>query len=210
MLLQHIRFNTDQGKIKGLVKHVNGRAVRVTAYAQPNTNIRSVVTIGKEGLTAAEASRASLVLGTFKASDSLLASPFVRKIFFPGYPLHTLRWPKLPTTQPNINFTYRQLNESQRKAVVRCLSNKEEDRHVVIIVSSISSSSLPRLTISGTTRDREDHSDRCSCSEQNRRAQIECGLGYRTIECRSQERRGEIGGIRILGLQAPCLEGFPL
>jgi Cdc6-like AAA superfamily ATPase len=47
-----------------------------------------------------------------------------------------LKWPELPTSQPKINFTYRQLNISQRKAVEKCLSNKEEDRHVVIVVSS--------------------------------------------------------------------------
>ena len=121
------------------MKNVKGRAVLVTPRTQFTANIESVATIGKEDLTRAETSRAGLILSTFEGSDSLFSSPFVRKIFFPDYPLHTLKWPELPATQPNINFTYRPLNESQRKAVKRCLSNKEEDRHVVIVVSSLSS-----------------------------------------------------------------------
>ena len=121
------------------MKRAGGRSVTVAAHAQPATNIRSVATIGKDGLTVAEASRADVILSAFKGSNSLLSNPFVRKIFFPGYPLHTLKWPGLPTTQPNINFTHQELNESQLKAVERCLSSKEEDRHVVIVVSSISS-----------------------------------------------------------------------
>ena len=121
------------------MSNVQGRAVKVTPHAQFTAKIKSVVTIGKDGLTGAEASRAGLILDAFKGSESLLSSPFVRKIFFPGYPLDTLKWPKLPATQPTINFTYRPLNDSQRKAVERCLSNKEEDRHVVIVVSTTSS-----------------------------------------------------------------------
>ena len=120
------------------MKRVQGRAVKIGANVQPTANIESVATIGKEGLTVAEASRAALVRDAVKGSDSLLSSPFVRKIFFPGYPLNTLKWPRLPTTQPTINFTYRELNDSQCKAVERCLSNKEEDRHVVIVVSTTS------------------------------------------------------------------------
>ena len=114
---------------------VQGKAVQVTPHAQVTTQIKSVVTIGKDELTGAEASRADLILGVFKGSDSLLSSPFVRKIFFPRYPFHTLKWPELPATQPNINFTHRELNGSQREAVERCLSSKEQDRHVVIVVS---------------------------------------------------------------------------
>ena len=192
------------------MKNVEGRAVLVTPRTQFTANIESVATIGKEDLTRAEASRASLILSTFEGSDSLFSSPFVRKIFFPDYPLHTLKWPESPATQPNINFTYRPLNESQRKAVKRCLSNKVEDRHVVIVVGSLSSfSSFASPFASGTARDREDHGDCRSRSEQGRRTQIECGLGYRTIKCRSKERRGGVGRLPILGLQAPCLEGFP-
>ncbi|KAF9647978.1 hypothetical protein BDM02DRAFT_3144973, partial [Thelephora ganbajun] len=119
------------GEIRGHVSKVQGKAVKVTPQTQfaATAKIRSVVTIGKDQLTGAEASRADLILNAFKGGESLLSSPFVRKIFFPGHPLHALKWPKLPTTQPEIVFTYRDLNESQRKAVERCLSNKEEDRH---------------------------------------------------------------------------------
>ena len=136
--LQHIRFETDQGQIKGDVKQVQGRAVRVAPRTQFTAKIKSVVTVGKEDLTGAEANRADLILGAFKGSDVLFSSPFVRKVFFPKYPLDTLEWPELPTTQPKITFTYRDLNKSQRKAVEKCLSNKEADRHVVIVVSSSS------------------------------------------------------------------------
>ena len=93
-----------------------------------------MVTVGKDEPTGAEATRAGLILGAFKGSDSLFTSPFVRKVFFPNYPLHTLKWPELPTTQPEIGFTYRPLNKSQRKAVEKCLSNQEADRQVVIVV----------------------------------------------------------------------------
>jgi len=116
------------------VKKVQGRAVKITPHTQFTAKIESVVTIGKDELTGSEASRAALVLSTFKGLDPLLSSPFVRKIFFPDYPLDALKWPKLPATQPEIDFVYRTLNESQKKAVEKCLSNKEEDRHVVIVV----------------------------------------------------------------------------
>ena len=137
------------------MKEVRGRAVRVSPHAKFTAKIKSVVTVGKEELTGAEATRAGLILDAFKGSDSLLSSPFVRKVFFPNYPLHTLKWPDLPTTKPKINFTYREPNKSQRKAVERCLSNKEADRHVVIVVSSTSSFSfLISRWLSGATRDR--------------------------------------------------------
>ena len=115
---------------------VQGRAVRVTPLSEFSAKIKSVATVGKEGSTPAEANRADLILETFKGSDCLLSSPFVRKIFFPGYPLHTLQWPRLPTTQPMITFASQRLNKSQQRAVRKCLSNKEQDRHVVIVVSS--------------------------------------------------------------------------
>jgi hypothetical protein len=164
--LQHVRLKTDQGEIKGHVSYASGKAVRVTPHAQVNAQIKSVATIGKEDLTPAEATRADLILDAFKGSDSLLSSPFVRKIFFPDYPLHTLKWPELPTTQPKIDFTYRPLNPSQKKAVGRCLSNKEEDRHVVVVVSSTPVFSCPfSRRVSGTSRYREDHRDRGHSSE---------------------------------------------
>jgi len=192
--LQHIRFETDQGQIKGHVSTVQGRTVRVTPHAQLTAKIKSVVTVGKEDLTGAEATRAGLILDAFKGSDSIFSSPFVRKVFFPNYPLHTLKWPELPTTQPKVTFSNREPNKSQRKAVQKCLSNKEEDRHVVIVVSSSCSFYFPfSLWVSGAARDRKDHCHRRRCPEQGRRACIEYGLGHRTIERRSQERCGEIG-----------------
>jgi hypothetical protein len=208
--LQHIRFKTANGEIKGHVSKVQGRAVKVTPHAQVNAQIKSVVTIGKEDLNGAEATRADLVLGAFKGLDSLLSSPFVRKIFFPNYPLDTLKWPELPTTQPKIDFTYRPLNTSQTRAVERCLSNKEEDRHVVIVVSSAFPLSCPfSRRAAGTSRYWEDHRDRRCSSEQGRRGRLKHSLGHRTIERRSQERCGETSRLRFLGLQAPRLEGFP-
>ena len=137
--LQRIRLKTDKGDIKGHVSKVQGRAVKVTPHSQFTAKIKSVVTVGKDALTGAETSRADLILDTFKGQGPLLSSPFVRKIFFPGYLLHTLKWPPLPMSRPMINFTYRPLNLSQRRAVEKCLSNKEEDRHVVVVVSSTSS-----------------------------------------------------------------------
>lgn len=125
----------------GRVGEICGRAVVVTTPTQlaATTKITSVVTIGKENPTRAEASRVSLILDAFKGGDKLLAAPFIRKIFFPGYPLEELKWPDLPTTHPRIISSYQQLNRSQRTAVEKCLSNKEEDRLVVIIVSSFTS-----------------------------------------------------------------------
>ena len=68
----------------------------------------------------------------------------------------------MPPTQPRVNFTYRELNTSQRKAVEKCLSNNEEDRHVVIIVSQTPSFTFPYLIprISGAARYREDNRNR--------------------------------------------------
>ena len=151
------------------MKKVQGRAVRVTPQAQFTAKIKSVVTVGKEELTGAEVSRAGLILDAFKGSDTLFSSPFVRKVFFPKYPLDTLKWPELPTTQPKISFTYRDLNKSQRKAVERCLSNKEADRHVVIVVRSTSPFYiLISRWVSGAARDRKDHRHCRRCSEQGR------------------------------------------
>ena len=191
---------------------VQGRAVTVTPHAQfaPAVKITSVVTIGKDELTDAENCRAGLILDAFKGGNALLTSPFVRKIFFPDYPLESLKWPALPTTQPKVNFTYRQLNESQQIAVEKCLSNREEDRHVVVIVSPTSSlSCLISPRSSGTSRDRQDHCNRSYGSEQDRGAWIKYNLGHRTIKRCGQERRGEIGRIRFLRFQAPRLEGLP-
>ena len=193
------------------MKRVKGKAVRVVPHAKFNAKIRSVVTVGKEELTLAEATRASLVLDAFEGSDSLLSSPFVRKIFFPNYPLHKLKWPELPGTWPEIDFTYRELNESQRKAVEKSLSNKEEDRHVVIVVSSIPSFYFPLSRwVSGAARDRQNHCNCRCCSEHGQRAQIKYSLGHCTIKRRDQERSGEICRIRLLGLQAPRLNGVLL
>ena len=128
---------------------VSGKSAKVipkTKFSE-TARIASVVTVGKEGLTIAGLSRASHVLNAFKGEDTLLSSPFVRKIFFPDYPLDGLKWPKLPKTQPKINFDYRDLNGSQRKAVEKCISNKEEDRHVVIVVSSHFLVPLVHLTV---------------------------------------------------------------
>ena len=173
---QHIRFKTDQGKIKGHVRDVTGKAVTVSSYSQfPSTaQITSVATIGKEGLTDAGSSRAGLILMTFQGRDVLLSSPFVRKIFFPEHPLDNLKWPQLPLTQPNVNFTYRQLNTSQRKAVEKCLSNSEEDRHVVIIVSQTPLLPSPYLilSVSGATGYREDDCNRRNHPQPDGRAQI--------------------------------------
>ena len=191
------------------MKKVNGKAVRVIPHAKFNAKIRSVVTVGKEELTVAEATRASLVLDAFKGSDSLLSSPFVRKIFFPNYPLHKLKWPELPGTQPKVDFAYRKLNESQRRAVEKSLSNKEGDRHVIIVVSSTPSFSIPLSRwVSGATGYGQDHCNRRGCSEHGQRAQVKHSLGHCTIQRRSQERCGEICRIRFLGLQAPRLKRF--
>ena len=168
--LQHVRFKTDQGEFEGRVSSARGKGVRVTPFvqvtAQVAAQIKSVATIGKDDLTPAEAIRADLVLDAFKGSDSLLSSPFVRKIFFPDYPLHMLEWLELPTTQPNIDFTYRPLNPSQTKAVGRCLSNKEEDRHVIVVVSSTPPFSYSfSQRVSGTSRYWQDYRDRGNSSE---------------------------------------------
>ena len=68
----------------------------------------------------------------------------------------------MPPTQQKVNFTYRQLNTSQRKAVEKCLSNSEEDRHVVIIVSQTLSFPFPSLIqrVSGSAGYREDNRNR--------------------------------------------------
>jgi regulator of nonsense transcripts 1 len=132
------------------VKKVQGKAVQVTPHAQfiATAKITSVVTIGKEELTGAQTSRADLTLDAFKGGDALLATPFVRKIFFPEYPLQKLKWPTLPVTQPKTAVSYRQLNPSQERAMEKSLSNKEEDRLVVIVVSSSSSLSSSCFTVS--------------------------------------------------------------
>ena len=194
------------------MKEVSGKSVKVTPRTtfSETAKIFSVATVGKEGLSQPEVIRASLVLSAFKGSDALVSSPFVRKIFFPDYPLSTLKWPELPTTQPNVNFTHLELNEAQKMAVEKCLSNKEEDRHVVIVVGSISG--FPYVTsrrLLGTARDRQDHGNRSRYSEQGQRTQIKYNLGHRTVKCCSQERCGETGGIRFRGFQGPRLERFP-
>ena len=165
---QHIRFKTDQGEIKGHVKKVRGKAVKISPHARfaITAKIQSVVTIGKEGLTFAESSRAALVLDAFKGGDLLLSSPFVRRIFFPNYSLDTLKWPQFPASKPGLNFTHRELNPSQENAVLKCLGNKKKDRDVVIIVSPSSPMSQRFVSpcVSGTSRDRKDHRDHCHSS----------------------------------------------
>jgi hypothetical protein len=52
--------------IKGHVSKVQGRAVKVTPHSQFTAKIKSVVTVGKEELNGAEASRANLILDAFK------------------------------------------------------------------------------------------------------------------------------------------------
>jgi hypothetical protein len=69
------------------VKGVSGKSVEVapkTKFSE-TAKIEYVVTVGKEGLTIAGTSRASLVLGAFEGAGALLSSPFVRKIFFPDF-----------------------------------------------------------------------------------------------------------------------------
>ena len=122
--------------MKGHVRRVRGKAAVVAADFEfnPTATIRSVITIGKGPLTAAKMTRANLVLDAFEGGDSLLSSPFVRKIFFPDHPIHMLEWPKLPAALPVIEFTRIRLNDAQERAVEKCSSNEEKDRHVVIIV----------------------------------------------------------------------------
>ena len=193
------------------MRGVRGRTANVIPHARFTAKIKSITTIGKDDLTPAEASRAVLVLNEFKGSGTLLSNPFVRKIFFPGHPLDGLKWPKLPTTQSKINFTYRPLNESQKKAVEKCLSNKEEDRHVVIVVRPANQPPFPypiSRRFPGTARDRQDHRNRRHRPEHDRGARIKYSLGHRTIERRSQERCREIGRFRFLGLQTPRFNGL--
>lgn len=134
--LQHLRFETDQGNFKGYARGVSGKSVQATPGFSETATVISVTTIGKEGLTNAGASRASLVLSAFKGANTLLSSPFVRKIFFPDYPSYKFQWPPRSGTQPRINFTHRPLNGSQLVAVQKCISNNKKNRHVVIVVSS--------------------------------------------------------------------------
>ena len=89
------------------MKYVSGRAVEVAAHAQVTTQIKSVATMGKDEPTGAEAGRADPILDAFKGSTLSLFSLFVWKIFFPDYPLHTLKWLEPPVTQPKVDFTYR-------------------------------------------------------------------------------------------------------
>ena len=137
------------------MKNVSGRAVKVAPHTRINATakIKSVVTIGKDELNGAETTRAILVLDAFRDGDTLLSSPFVRKIFFPDHPITMLKWPKLPKTEPKIDFTHKNLNESQTKAVEKCLSNEEEDRHVIIVVRSHFLVVPVHLTVG--TRDRQ-------------------------------------------------------
>ncbi|KAF9786645.1 hypothetical protein BJ322DRAFT_1184348 [Thelephora terrestris] len=91
------------------------KLTKANSKVAETAKIEYVVTVGKEGLTIAGTSRASLVLGAFEGAGALLSSPF------------------MPKTQPKINFTYRPLNAPQRKAGEKCLSNEEEDRRVVVV-----------------------------------------------------------------------------
>lgn len=205
---------TDQGIMEGCVERAKGKSVRIvpqTGDFDTTAVIRFVTTVGKEGLTTAGKSRANLVLVTFQGSDVLLTSPFVRMVFFPDFPLYELDWPELPPFEPSINLAHLSLNVGQIEAIEKCLSNEEDDRLVVVIVSSITRLLLLfSRRVSGTSGYRQDYRDRGCNSQQDRSRRIKYYLGYCTVECRGQERCGEISRVRFQGFQNPCIRGLPL
>jgi regulator of nonsense transcripts 1 len=128
-------IETPNGKVSGRAIQVRGKTAKISVSKKVDGGaIRSITTVGKEDLTCAEKQRSLIVLDAFQGSAYLLSSPFVQSIFFPPLPANKLKWPEPflgPT--PTIDFPYRPLDDSQRKAVDFCLSMKKESRIGLIV-----------------------------------------------------------------------------
>ncbi|KAG9314970.1 P-loop containing nucleoside triphosphate hydrolase protein [Chiua virens] len=122
---------------KGTTSKVEGRARRVdgrNAHIEVKGSVRGgkilhVTTIGKDNPTCAESSRQEIILQTLQNRTKILTYPFFRALWLP----QELVWPKFNGQIAALSVEFPDpLNDTQRTAVKRMLSDKDDDRIVMI------------------------------------------------------------------------------
>lgn len=118
-------------QVIGRARKVDGRSVRISVKGPVQGNkILSVTTIGKEKLTNAESTREDIVLETLQCRSNILSNPFFRALWLPN---ERPVWPEYKGQRGALHVHFPQdLNASQRAAVQRILSDKDDDRIVLI------------------------------------------------------------------------------
>lgn len=110
---------------------VNGRNAQINVSGPvQGEKIQSVTTIGKDNLTCAESARQDIVLGTLQHKTTILSNPFFQVLWLRRERVVWLK-SKGQRGAPSVHFP-RGLNTSQDTAVRRILSDKDDDRIVMV------------------------------------------------------------------------------
>ncbi|KAI6108090.1 hypothetical protein F5141DRAFT_97699 [Pisolithus sp. B1] len=130
---QFLQIETQKGvRVQGRAIRVQGRQAQIEVWGSlRGDKIRSVTTIGKAGLTSAEAYRESVTLAILKGESGLLSNPFFKAIWLPNDPVC---WPQSTHLQLKIPI-YREVievNTSQERAIEKILSASDKDRIALI------------------------------------------------------------------------------
>lgn len=92
--------------------------------------IQSVTTIGREPLTSAESLRQEVMLHAMQQTSAILKHPFFKKIWLPSA---SPSWAMAAALKSRVPLhSSRNLNDSQTKAINAILSDRHNDRVVVI------------------------------------------------------------------------------
>lgn len=118
-------------QVVGRTRKVDGRNVRINVNGPVQGNkILSVTTVGKEDLTNAESTREGIVLEALQCKSNILSNPFFQALWLPG---ERPVWPEYKQQRAPLHvYPSCKLNTSQRAAVEKILSDKDDDRIVTI------------------------------------------------------------------------------
>lgn len=119
--------------MNGQAGWVRGRSARVRVDGPVlGDTILSVTTIGRGDPTCAESTRRDIIRETLQHETKLLSNPFFRALWFSE---ERLVWPKSKRRKAEIPIPIHpscDLNDSQRAAVQKILSDKDNDRIVLV------------------------------------------------------------------------------
>ncbi|KAF8554478.1 P-loop containing nucleoside triphosphate hydrolase protein [Imleria badia] len=118
-------------QVMGRTRKVNGRSARINVNGPvQGEKILSVTTIGKDNPTFSESTRRGIILETLQQKTTILLNPFFQTLWLPK---ERPVWPKSKGQRGALSVhSSRDLNASQHAAVRRILSDKDNDRLVMI------------------------------------------------------------------------------
>ncbi|KIY67259.1 P-loop containing nucleoside triphosphate hydrolase protein, partial [Cylindrobasidium torrendii FP15055 ss-10] len=118
------RSVAERAKLSGAP---DGRTAKIATSSR--RDVLRVITVGREDPTSAEAQKLDLILGTLCNNTTITSSPYFCTIFKTGVAVFA---PSTRMLASSDQFTERELNPSQRRAVDAILSNSPKTSCVVI------------------------------------------------------------------------------